>query len=168
MRRLAITPSISDQEAAEVDELTDHRAPSYRSLAPRCLALPSPEDRPGQPLYRKNAMSWAKVELEPEVRDWLLELSDEEFGHVAFYIDLLEEQGVLLDEPYTRQLKGKLRELRFYLGRERRRISYFIAGERRIILLTVFRKTKMREPEEITRAETAMRRCLAEGHIAED
>jgi hypothetical protein len=34
--------------------------------------------------------------------------------------------------------------------------------------LTVFRKTKMREPEEITRAETAMRRCLAEGHIAED
>jgi hypothetical protein len=113
-------------------------------------------------------MSWAKVELEPEVRDWLLELSDEEFGHVAFYIDLLEEQGVLLDEPYTRQLKGKLRELRFYLGRERRRISYFIAGERRIILLTVFRKTKMREPEEITRAETAMRRCLAEGHIAED
>jgi hypothetical protein len=62
-------------------------------------------------------MSWAKVELEPEVRDWLLELSDEEFGHVAFYIDLLEEQGVLLDEPYTRQLKGKLRELRFYLGR---------------------------------------------------
>jgi hypothetical protein len=113
-------------------------------------------------------MSWGRVELEPEVRDWLLALSDEEFGHVAFYIDLLEEQGVLLDEPYTRQLKGKLRELRFYLGRERRRISYFIAAERRVILLTVFRKTKMREPEEIARAEMAMRRCLAEGHTAED
>lgn len=113
-------------------------------------------------------MSWGRVELEPEVRDWLLDLSDEELGHVAFYIDLLEEQGVLLDEPYTRQLKGKLRELRFYLGRERRRISYFIAGERRIILLTVFRKTRMREPEEIARAELAMRRCLTEGHTAED
>ena len=113
-------------------------------------------------------MSWGRVELEPEVRDWLLELSDEEFGHVAFYIDLLEEQGVLLDEPYTRQLKGKLRELRFYLGRERRRISYFIGGDRRIVLLTVFRKTRMREPEEIARAETAMRRCIAEGHTAED
>jgi phage-related protein len=87
---------------------------------------------------------------------------------VAFYIDLLEEQGVLLDEPYTRQLKGKLRELRFYLGRERRRISYFIGGDRRIVLLTVFRKTRMREPEEIARAETAMRRCIAEGHTAED
>ena len=59
-------------------------------------------------------MSWGRVELEPEVRDWLLDLPDEEFGHVAFYIDLLQEQGVLLDEPYTHQLKGKLRELRFY------------------------------------------------------
>jgi len=34
--------------------------------------------------------------------------------------------------------------------------------------LTVFRKTKMREPEEIARAETAMRRCIAKGHTAED
>ena len=87
---------------------------------------------------------------------------------MAFYIDLLQEQGVLLDEPYTRQLNGKLRELRFYLGRERRRISYYIATERRIVLLTVFRKTRMRETREISRAEIAMRRCIAEGHTAED
>ena len=118
--------------------------------------------------YRNIAMSWGRVELEPEVRDWLLDLPDEEFGHVAFYIDLLQEQGVLLDEPYTRRLKGKLRELRFYLGRERRRISYYIAAERRIVLLTVFRKTRMREASEINRAEIAMRRCIAEGHTAED
>ncbi len=64
--------------------------------------------------------------------------------------------------------KGKLRELRFYLGRERRRISYYIASERRIVLLTVFRKTRMREAGEVSRAETAMRRCIAEGHTAED
>jgi hypothetical protein len=32
---------------------------------------------------------------------------------VAFYIDLLADQGPLLGEPYTRQLDGKLRELRF-------------------------------------------------------
>ena len=66
-------------------------------------------------------MSWGIVELEPEVREWLLGLADEEFGHVAFYIDLLQEQGVHLDEPYTRQLAGKLRELRFHLGHERQR-----------------------------------------------
>jgi hypothetical protein len=113
-------------------------------------------------------MSWGIVELEPEVREWLLGLTDQEFGHVTFYIDLLQEQGVHLDEPYTRQLRGKLRELRFHLGRERQRISYYIASGRRIVLLTVFRKTKMREVQEVARAEAAMLRCIAEGHTAED
>jgi hypothetical protein len=113
-------------------------------------------------------MTWGIVEVEPEVREWLLGLTDEEFGHVAFYIDLLQEQGVRLDEPYTGQLRGKLRELRFHLGRERRRISYYITSGRRIVLLTVFRKTKMRETEEVARAEAAMRHCIAAGHTAED
>ena len=36
------------------------------------------------------------------------------------------------------------------------------------MLLTVFRKTRMREAGEISRAEIAMRRCIAEGHTAED
>lgn len=113
-------------------------------------------------------MSWGIVEVEPEVQEWLLGLADEEFGHVAFYIDLLQERGVQLDEPYTRQLRGKLRELRFHLGRERRRISYYIASERRIVLLTVFRKTKMRQTDEVARADAAMRRCIDESHTTED
>lgn len=29
-----------------------------------------------------------------------------EFGRVEFYIDLLAERGPLLDEPFTRQLRG--------------------------------------------------------------
>jgi hypothetical protein len=57
-------------------------------------------------------MTWSAVELEPEVRDWLEQLSTERFARAAFYIDLLEEQGPLLGEPYTRQPDGKLRELR--------------------------------------------------------
>jgi phage-related protein len=80
----------------------------------------------------------------------------------------LEDQGVHLDEPYTRQLRGKLRELRFYMGRERQRVTYYIASGRRIILLTVFRKTKAREGQEIDRAERAMQQCIASGHTAED
>jgi hypothetical protein len=36
------------------------------------------------------------------------------------------------------------------------------------VLLTVFRKTKMRETDEVSRAEAAMYRCIAEGHTAED
>ena len=113
-------------------------------------------------------MNWGKVEVEPEVARWLTELSDAEFGHVAFYIDLLEERGVHLEEPYSRQLRSKLRELRFYLGRRHQRVTYYIAGARRIILLTVFHKTRARETKEINRAEAAMRRCIAERHIAKE
>lgn len=111
-------------------------------------------------------MAWGTIELHPEAASWLLQLSDNEFGHAAFYVDLLEDKGVLLGEPYTRQLRGKLRELRFHLGREERRISYYIASGRRIILLTAFRKTKPQETAEIDRAEQAMNRCIAERHTA--
>lgn len=118
--------------------------------------------------YIISAMPWGDVEIEPEVEEWLRSLVPDEFGRVAFYIDLLAEQGPLLDEPYTRQIRGKLRELRFYLGRDRRRISYFIAPGRRIILLTVFRKTRPQERAEIERATVAMQRCVEERHTAED
>ncbi len=96
-------------------------------------------------------MAWGSVELEPEVVDWLEGLSDDQFGRVEFYIDLLADRGAQLSEPYTRQLQGKLRELRFYLGQESDavRITFYIATGRRIILLTVFRKQRQRERAEI-------------------
>jgi len=112
-------------------------------------------------------MSWGSVELEPEVRRWLEKLDDEGFGQAQFYIDLLEREGVARGEPYTRQLRGKLRELRFYLGRERYRITYYVAKGRRIILLTIFKKSARREIAEIARAEIAMARCVEEGHTEE-
>ena len=113
-------------------------------------------------------MSWGSVELEPEVRRWLEKLDDDGFGQAQFYIDLLEREGVGLGEPYTRQLQGKLRELRFYLGRERYRITYYIAKGRRIILLTIFKKSAQKEVAEIERAEAAMARCVGQGHTAEE
>jgi hypothetical protein len=104
------------------------------------------------------------VELEPEVRDWLESLSTERFARAAFYVDLLAERGPTLGEPYTRQLDGKLRELRFHLDDEAMRISYWIASGRRVVLLTVFRKTRMREEREVERARRALRRCVEERH----
>jgi hypothetical protein len=113
-------------------------------------------------------MVWGEVELEPEVRDWLEGLDDQRWAQAMFHLDLLEERGALLGEPYTRQLDGKLRELRFYCGGQRVRISYWVAPGRRIIALTVFTKTKMRETGEIERAREAMARCQAEGHTADE
>ena len=115
-------------------------------------------------------MPWGKVELEPEVADWVESLPPAEFGRVEFYIDLLAERGPLLDQPYTRQLRGKLRELRFYLGSrgDAVRISYFIAAGRRIILPTVFRKQPSQERAEVERAYRAMLRWTREHHVADE
>ena len=115
-------------------------------------------------------MPWGSVELEPEVAEWLESLPEREFGRVEFYIDLLADRGPLLDQPYTRQLRGKLRELRFYLGArgDAVRVSYWIAAGRRIILLTVFRKRRGHERVEIERAYEAMQRCVEETHVAEE
>lgn len=62
-------------------------------------------------------MSWGTVELEPEVRDWLDALPPRPFATAAFSIERLAELGPLLGEPYSRQLDGKLKELRFHLDR---------------------------------------------------
>ncbi|WP_433250840.1 type II toxin-antitoxin system RelE/ParE family toxin [Streptosporangium sp. CA-135522] len=65
-------------------------------------------------------------------------------------------------------LRGKLRELRFHLEREAVRVSYWAAPGRRIILLTVFRKQRMRETAEVERAWRVMRRCIAGAHTADE
>jgi len=113
-------------------------------------------------------MSWGTVEIEPEVEVWLKNLPSRSFGRAERYIDLLAERGVELGEPYSRQLRRKLRELRFDLEGEAIRISYYIHPGRRIVLLTVFRKTRRRERREIARALRAMSRCIAEQHDAEE
>jgi hypothetical protein len=109
-------------------------------------------------------MLWGEIVLEPEDQDWLEGLDDQRWAQAMFHLDLLEGRGALLGEPYTRQLAGKLR---FYCGGQRMRISYWIAPGRRIVMLTVFTKTRMRETGEIARAAAAMSRCQLEGHTAE-
>lgn len=108
------------------------------------------------------------VELEPEVRDWYLTLDEADQARVRFHVDRLAGMGPLLDEPFTKQLDGKLRELRFYLGGRPTRITYWIASNRRIILLTVFVKTRQRERREVDRARRAYQRCVAERHTPEE
>ncbi|MDX2971886.1 type II toxin-antitoxin system RelE/ParE family toxin [Kribbella solani] len=110
-------------------------------------------------------MTWGTVELEAEVQAWLEALPTELFARAAFSVDLLADRGPLLGEPYTKQLEGKLRELRFWLEQDAVRITYWIATDRRIVLLTVFRKSRMRETRELDRARRAYRRCVRDAHV---
>jgi hypothetical protein len=109
-----------------------------------------------------------EVEVEPEVRDWLSGLSDRDFGRVDFLVGLLAEQAETLGEPYTRHLRAKVRELRFRLLRQQTRVTYWLAPRQRIVLLTVFRKTRQAETAEVERAVHAQKICEAEHGPAHD
>jgi len=105
-----------------------------------------------------------EIELEPEVRQWLESLPAEDYLRVMKLADFLADHAETLGEPQTRHLGGKLRELRFSLHRDQQRITYWLAPGRRIVLLTVFRKTRMQETAEVQRARQAQEECAA-GHI---
>lgn len=79
-------------------------------------------------------------------------------ARVVKLIDLLAEYGVLLKEPYTRQIKNKIRELRVKDNLGHIRVLYFTFTGRRFILLHGFLKKTDKTPErEIELAEKRMK-----------
>ena len=89
--------------------------------------------------------------------DFIDSLSIPGQAKVLRLIDLLADYGVFLKEPYTRQIKGKLRELRITDRSGEIRILYFGITKRRIILLHGFNKKTRKTPvKEIEIAERRM------------
>ncbi|MCU1647909.1 MAG: addiction module toxin RelE [Nocardia sp.] len=102
------------------------------------------------------------IELEPEVRAWFDTLTKAEYRAVELKVDRLADQPTTLGEPWTRHLDGPVRELRFRLNDASVRIGYWLAPGRRLILLTVFHKTRMREKLEVDRVVRAQKECESE------
>jgi hypothetical protein len=97
-------------------------------------------------------------------------LSDRDCLVAEHAAERLLDAPTTLSEPYARHLGDGLRELRFSLGHDGNavRVTYWPAPRRRIVLLTVFRKTRMREDAEVDRAKQAIKLCEAEDHAAHD
>ncbi|NJP48073.1 type II toxin-antitoxin system RelE/ParE family toxin [Actinacidiphila epipremni] len=108
-----------------------------------------------------------QIEIEPEVREWLELLPDRQYDRVERAADMLAAAPTTLGEPFSRHLGDGLRELRFVLDGNAVRITYWLAPRRRIVLLTVFRKTKQRETAEVERARLVRKECEAEHRAAE-
>jgi hypothetical protein len=108
-----------------------------------------------------------RIEIEPEVRQWLELLSDAQYAKAERAADMLAAQPTTLGEPYSRHLGGKVRELRFLMDGNAVRITYWLTRDRRIVLLTVFRKTRQREVAEVERAQQMQKVCEAEHGSAE-
>jgi hypothetical protein len=108
------------------------------------------------------------VEIEPEVRAWLESLPARHFRRVERMVMLLAVDPTGLGEPHSRHLGDGLRELRPTIDGTAFRITYWLSSRRVVVLLTVFRKTRMREDAQIQRARLAQQVCAAEHGAAHD
>ncbi|MEW2391762.1 type II toxin-antitoxin system RelE/ParE family toxin [Streptomyces venezuelae] len=102
------------------------------------------------------------VELEPEVRTWLELLTDRHYRKVEEYADLLASLGTATPMPFARPLREGVYELRPTLDGRDTRVTYWFTADRRIVLLTVFHKTRIREREQVDRAVRARKVCESE------
>ena len=88
------------------------------------------------------------------ILEYIESLEIKEKAKIAKYIEFLREHKGVLDEPYSKHIKGKIRELRVDFSSKRHRIFYVTFIGKNIILLHAFLKKTEKTPlSEIKKAE---------------
>ncbi len=88
------------------------------------------------------------------VLEYINNLSIKERAKISKYIEFLRINKGVLDEPYSKHIKGKIRELRVDFSNNKHRIFYFTFINKNIIFLHAFLKKAAKTPvEEIKKAE---------------
>lgn len=124
-------------------------------------------------IYINNNEYKVKFYIESNKKDspvlkYLEKLNQKEKAKILKYIDFLRENKGYLDEPYSKHIKGKIRELRIDFGRNRHRIFYFTFIGKTIILLNAFLKKTDKTPvQEIKKAEVYLEDVLKNQKIYE-
>jgi len=80
------------------------------------------------------------------VLDFIDRLNKKEQAKITKYIEFLRQHCGILDEPYSKHIKGKIRELRVDFSSNKYRIFYFTFVEQNIILLHAFSKKTDKTP----------------------
>jgi len=102
------------------------------------------------------------------VLDYVKKLTEKEEAKVLKYIEFLRANKGYLDEPYSKHIKGKIRELRIDFSHNKHRIFYFIFIQKTIILLHAFSKKTAKTPtSEIKKAEENYQNILRNPEIYE-
>lgn len=102
------------------------------------------------------------------VIDYIEKISKKEKAKILKYIEFLKDKKGYLDEPYSKHIKGKIRELRVDFSRNRHRIFYFTFINQTIILLHAFLKNTQKTPiKEITKAEDNLKDVLNNSKLYE-
>ena len=96
-----------------------------------------------------------------QVIEYIEKLSKKEKAKILKYIEFLKDKKGYLDEPYSKHIKGKIRELRVDFSKNRHRIFYFTFINQTIILLHAFLKNTQRTPfKEIKKAEDNLKDAI--------
>lgn len=82
-----------------------------------------------------------------ELIEYLDSLPEKVRLKILKYVEYLRLHDGYLDEPYSRHITGKIRELRVDFGSEKHRIFYFTMIGKRIILLHAFAKQVAKTPQ---------------------
>lgn len=102
------------------------------------------------------------------VLEYIESLTEKEKAKIFKYIEFLRVHKGVLDEPYSRHIEGKIRELRVDFARNRHRVFYFIFVNRNIIFLNAFLKKTEKTPVlEIDKAREYYRVVLLNKEIYE-
>ena len=98
------------------------------------------------------------------VKDFFNSLPVSARAKVVRIMDMLVDHSVLLKEPYTRQVRGKIRELRIKDNQGAIRVLYFTYTGKRFILLHGFiKKTEKTPVRDIEIAEQRMNEYIIRG-----
>jgi len=112
-------------------------------------------------IYNDNEKSDYQIKFYKDVKrnftpvlEYIRNLAEKDRAKVAKYMNYLKENRGVLDEPYSKHIRGKIRELRVDFAKNKHRIFYFTFIGKNIILLHAFLKKTAKTPEsEIKRAE---------------
>ncbi len=81
------------------------------------------------------------------VLEYIEKLDHKNKAKILKYIEFLRENSGYLDEPYSKHIKGKIRELRVDFSINHHRIFYFSFINKTIILLHAFLKKDNKTPK---------------------
>ncbi|MBU2529727.1 MAG: type II toxin-antitoxin system RelE/ParE family toxin [Elusimicrobia bacterium] len=102
------------------------------------------------------------------VKIYIDNLSEKEQAKIFKYLEYLKQSEGYLDEPYSRHIKGKIRELRVDFSNNRHRIFYFTFINKNIILLHAFlKKTKKTPKREVKKAEGSYKQLIINKNVYE-
>lgn len=105
---------------------------------------------------------YTKDNGEKPVKDFILSLDAKMRAKLMGMVNILEEKGNQLREPYSKHLEDGIFEIRGKVGTDITRVLYFFYYDRKIILTNGFVKKTQRTPKQEIKLAKAYRRDFLE------